>query len=306
MRKHQVMAGSGITKAPDDVQFINSVERALFGEFNNGQIKDFPVVRLKRSTWLEYIYFKPVISKEQMYQAATLASSDTNPIDECSQLIVELVGIQDCSNVTLILEGLSTIHYDKVQYGQIRADFLIKNVFLTPEEAERALLNDEAVIYSENEKNFLSIYSQCLKPQSLEQPEKTLIKNSKNTLLELPQHLLMSLYMVKYLRAREARVKLLYTLNMFRAVQKRLTLELREMGTRDRVMADCFYLSPQENLSASDSQIGSQDEKASTGRKNPGSETNDGPGFHDSTYSQLYKLDVTGSPQKQGNMQSSH
>lgn len=54
----------------------------------------------------------------------------------------------------------------------------------------------------------------------------------------------MSLYMVKYLRAREARVKLLYTLNMFRAVQKRLTLELREMGTRDRVMADCFYLSP--------------------------------------------------------------
>lgn len=27
-------------------EYINSVERALFGEFNSGQIKDFPTVRI--------------------------------------------------------------------------------------------------------------------------------------------------------------------------------------------------------------------------------------------------------------------
>jgi hypothetical protein len=33
-------------------EFINSIEKALFGEFNNGQIKDFPSVRIKNSNWL--------------------------------------------------------------------------------------------------------------------------------------------------------------------------------------------------------------------------------------------------------------
>ena len=53
--------------------------------------------------------------------------------------------------------------------------------------------------------------------------------------------------MLKYLKAREYKIKLLYTLNAFRAVQKRVTLEMREMGTRDRVMGDCMYLGPMEN-----------------------------------------------------------
>ena len=37
------------------VNFINSVERALFGEFNNGQLENFPAVRLKKSHWLDMI-----------------------------------------------------------------------------------------------------------------------------------------------------------------------------------------------------------------------------------------------------------
>lgn len=66
-------------------------------------------------------------------------------------------------------------------------------------------------------------------------------------MLELPQHLLYSLYMLKYLKVRDAKTKLLYTLNAFRAVQKRVTLEIREMGTRDRVMGDAMFLGPMEN-----------------------------------------------------------
>lgn len=46
-----------------NIQYINSIEKALFGEFNNGQLEDFPVVRLKKSHWLSYIVFKAEISK---------------------------------------------------------------------------------------------------------------------------------------------------------------------------------------------------------------------------------------------------
>jgi hypothetical protein len=40
------------------------------------------------------------------------------------------------------------------------------------------------------------------------------------------------------LKAREEKTKLLYTLNTFRSVQRRITIELRELGTRDKVLGD--------------------------------------------------------------------
>jgi hypothetical protein len=48
------------------------------------------------------------------------------------------------------------------------------------------------------------------------------------------------------LRARDVKTKLLYTLNAFRAIQRRLALELREMGSRDRVMGDAKIVQPTE------------------------------------------------------------
>jgi hypothetical protein len=40
-------------------EFVNSVESALFGEFNSGQIREFPNVRIKQSTWIPFICFTP-------------------------------------------------------------------------------------------------------------------------------------------------------------------------------------------------------------------------------------------------------
>ena len=45
--------------------------------------------------------------------------------------------------------------------------------------------------------------------------------------------------MLRYHRIRDNKIKLLYGLNVFRAIQKRLTLDLREMATRDRILGDC-------------------------------------------------------------------
>lgn len=48
------------------------------------------------------------------------------------------------------------------------------------------------------------------------------------------------------MNARENKTKLLYTLNAFRAIQRRLALELREMGTRDRVLGEAELIRPME------------------------------------------------------------
>jgi hypothetical protein len=56
--------------------------------------------------------------------------------------------------------------------------------------------------------------------------------------------------LVTLLKAREHKTKLLYTLNCFRSIQKRIALELRELGSRDRVTFDCNIVKPKEKNSA--------------------------------------------------------
>lgn len=68
----------------------------------------------------------------------------------------------------------------------------------------------------------------------------------KNSLFETGQHLLFAHYLLSALTARESKTKLLYTLNAFRSIQKRLSLDLREFGTRDRVMGDINHTKPME------------------------------------------------------------
>jgi hypothetical protein len=101
------------------IQYINQVEKSLFGEFNNGQLEDFPKVRLKKAHWLPYVCFKAELSKEQMQQAALL-NGDHNPLDRIAAHFVELVNVNDISSVNLTLESLSQIHYDKLKTGKLR------------------------------------------------------------------------------------------------------------------------------------------------------------------------------------------
>ena len=65
-----------------------------------------------------------MLDSEQKYQS-TMLSGTNNPIDDCLKNILDLVNVQDVSNVNLILESLSSIHHDKVRYGQIKTEFLI-------------------------------------------------------------------------------------------------------------------------------------------------------------------------------------
>jgi len=51
----------------------------------------------------------------------------------------------------------------------------------------------------------------------------------------VPQHLVVTFNTLRYMESRDAKTRLLYYLNYFRAVQKRFALDLREFGTRDRI-----------------------------------------------------------------------
>jgi hypothetical protein len=88
------------------VSFINQIEIALFGEFNNGQLENFPKVRFRQSHWLPYVCFKAELSKEQMMQSALL-KCDQNPIDTVAAHMMEILNINDLKSVNLILESLS-------------------------------------------------------------------------------------------------------------------------------------------------------------------------------------------------------
>ncbi len=47
---------------------------------------------------------------------------------------------------------------------------------------------------------------------------------------------------MRFVKSRDAKTRILYTLNYFRAIQKRLALDLREFATRDRI--DAHFVNP--------------------------------------------------------------
>jgi len=58
---------------------------------------------------------------------------------------------------------------------------------------------------------------------------------SRSGLRNTPQHLLVSYFTLRYMKSRDNKTKIMYALNFCRAVQKRLALDLREFGTRERI-----------------------------------------------------------------------
>jgi hypothetical protein len=70
----------------------------------------------------------------------------------------------------------------------------------------------------------------------------------KNNLSYLPQHLIHAFYVLRHMRSRDSKMRLMYCLNFFRSVQKRMALDLREFGSRERVAGDTNhpYVPPTE------------------------------------------------------------
>lgn len=54
----------------------------------------------------------------------------------------------------------------------------------------------------------------------------------------MSQHLIHAYYILRHMKSRDYKTQLLYCMNYFRSIQKRMMLDLREFGTRERVMGD--------------------------------------------------------------------
>ena len=63
--------------------------------------------------------------------------------------------------------------------------------------------------------------------------------------------MLFSHYLVSCLKSRKHKTNILYMLNAFRSIQKRIALELRELATRDRVAFDVETEQPKEKAQKS-------------------------------------------------------
>lgn len=161
------------------------------------------------------------------------------------------------------MESISQIHYDKVKYGTVKADFLNFDP------------NDGDTFFTEDQKQFLSLYRGCLKAKADYDPSKPASDLPASSIHEIPQHLLFANYLLQCLDAREQKTKLLYTLNTFRAIQRRITIELREMGTRDKVLGDAHLVKPMEQRG--DSNLTEDDDSATDGTGMPADDA-DGAG----------------------------
>lgn len=163
-----------------------------------------------------------------MHQASLLAS-EQNPIDQVLAQFLEILNVNDVNAMNQSLEALSQIHYDKIRAGQVRKVYM---------EMNDPNLDTQ---FSERQREFLQIFMDSIKLKEdfgyaggLMQDDEI----TKHSLYEVQHHLLFADYLLKCLKARDAKTRLLYTLNAFRSLQKRIALELRQLNTRDRVNLD--------------------------------------------------------------------
>lgn len=87
---------------------------------------------------------------------------------------MEILNVHDVQNVNLILESLSQIHYDKLKYGKVKADYLN----LEQPESDS--------FFTEEQKAFLSIFMGSLKAKSDEEAYKRGTEVAKTSLFETP------------------------------------------------------------------------------------------------------------------------
>lgn len=68
--------------------------------------------------------------------------------------------------------------------------------------------------------------------------------NGAKLLETTPSHFVKVLYLMQHLKARDHKIRIISYLNYFRAIQRRFALDMREFGSRERVMADTDFIPP--------------------------------------------------------------
>lgn len=174
--------------------------------------------KLKMAYWLAYVSFAPNIDAHYKKQSLLFQV-------QCDSLLAsyfDFLDVNDASAVNKILDDASVLHTQRAQSRNPLRNEASK--FITPEkEFEDNLM--------------LSVSKETAKP----------LKFEIEPLIEpIPVHIVKGLYMLRYLKARDFKAKLLNAMNYFREIQKRLTCDMMEMNSRDRINLNCIVVSPKD------------------------------------------------------------
>lgn len=185
--------------------------------------QDIKVTRLKTcSYWIDYVCVFPKIPTHSMKQAALLATD--NPVDSLLTSAMNFLDVNDLATVNKILEETARLHQQQTK--ELAAGVSFKTNYA-------ATSNNDV---SANIKNHFAsaIKGEIRRENGLKKAPQL----SNLSLKHMPQHLITAYYVLRHMKSRDYKIKLLYCLNYFRSVQKRMMLDLREFGTRERIYGD--------------------------------------------------------------------
>lgn len=195
--------------------------------------KDICVTRVKQANWLPFVCFSPTITPAQQRQRSRLALVPM--VDRLLKNAIDLLDVQDAAAVNAVLEESSSMHTQRArEKNPLRGARLdIRDPESIVELELKETLADEPPL-PPKEKDWKDEYKKL---------KREAIAGAK--LLETtPSHFVKVLYLMQHLKARDHKIRLLSYLNFFRAVQRRFALDMREFGSRERVMPDAEFVPP--------------------------------------------------------------
>jgi hypothetical protein len=204
---------------------------------SNTEFKDIISPQMKISDWLNISGMPSPQIKDYMKKQIGFLNHE-NEIDMLLKYSYELTcEVQDISIMNSLVEDIAKKH-------QICVDGSLKQ-FLKAKDFEEVKYKDTSIMY----KQFMDALENNIRynfPDALNviKQSKRMNKKSGNYFFNLPEHLVHIFYMLRHLRIRDHKVKIMYALNYYRSVQRRLTFDMHEMSTRDTVLGDQEFKPP--------------------------------------------------------------
>jgi hypothetical protein len=96
--------------------------------------------------------------------------------------------------------------------------------------------------------SFTKELEQVIKTAANHETENIPLEFKLEPLIEpIPHHIAKAFYLLRYLKTRDKKVKIMNALNYMREIQKKLTLEMLELGSRDRINGENEKIYPNTN-----------------------------------------------------------
>ena len=195
-------------------------EEAFQSEFRNSDIK---ILRLKSAAyWIDYVALQPTEPDWHTKQQAIL--NNENPTDTLLKQGFNFLDVNDLATVNRINEDNAHLHQESLRklLKHNPHNLLLQTQVSTIEGDKKVAVDHMQVRNSNNTTaNIESHLLQAVQnPKSTEDGQHAQIdlEAHSNSLRHLPTHLLVSYNTLRFLSSRDAKTRILYTLNFFRSV----------------------------------------------------------------------------------------